>query len=268
MSTMTKHARSSRLLASLALLLIGAVWLGGCRESRSEDPPVHLNPNMDNQAYVEGQEPVEISVDGHVLFEHGGGMRPYPEGTVAADDDALRADDAYYTGKLNGSYVSALPRQLELDEQLVRRGQQRYEIYCVPCHDRTGGGNGLVVQRGMTPPPSYYDDQRLGYEIGKLFEIISIGGDAMPSYASQVPVADRWAIATYVRSLQYSHRKQLGDLPEAEQQRVRRMLSSQRLGQLSGLDIAGQVEAAVSEILPMLPAPPEEQQPAPGGSNQ
>lgn len=141
--------------------------------------------------------------------------RPLEPGTVARGQ--LKADERFYTGKSGGVLVSSLP--VPLTGELLARGQERFNIFCSPCHDRTGSGNGMVVQRGYRQPPSYHIDRLRQAPIGHFFDVITNGFGAMPDYAAQVPPADRWAIAAYIRALQLSQNATLADVPpEARQQ--------------------------------------------------
>lgn len=135
--------------------------------------------------------------------------RPLPEGTVARGQ--LRADERFYTGKSGGEPITALP--VPLTRELLERGQERFNIFCAPCHDRTGGGGGMVVLRGYRRPPSYHIDRLRAAPIGHFFDVITRGFGSMPDYATQVRPADRWAIAAYIRALQLSQRATLADVP-------------------------------------------------------
>ena len=127
------------------LPLILALIIGCYRGSPSEDPPVHLNPNMDDQPKYKAQAKSEF-------FENGATMRMPVPGTVARED--LHAEHAYYQGRnADSSLVARAPVDITLD--LLRRGQERFNIYCAPCHDRTGSGQGIVVKKGFLPPPSF-----------------------------------------------------------------------------------------------------------------
>ncbi len=99
-------------------------------------------------------------------------------------------------------YVDTLPIPLTLE--LLERGQQRFDIFCAVCHDRTGTGEGMIVRKGFSRPPSFHSDRLRAVKLGHLFDVISNGFGAMPSYAAQVPPADRWAIIAYIRALQLS----------------------------------------------------------------
>ena len=137
-------------------------------------------------------------------------MRTPVAGTVARGE--LRADVEYYTGKdEKGNLVKKSPVPLTM--ALLKRGQERYNIYCVPCHGGTGAGNGIVVKRGYLPPPSYHTDLLRGQPDGHFFDVMTNGIRNMASYKSQVPVADRWAIVAYIRALQKSQSAGLEDIP-------------------------------------------------------
>ncbi|HXO18754.1 MAG TPA: cytochrome c, partial [Thermoanaerobaculia bacterium] len=99
-------------------------------------------------------------------------------------------------------------------------GRERYDIYCSPCHDRAGTGRGMIVERGYKQPPSFHIDRLRSAPPGYFFNVISQGFGVMPSYAVQVPIADRWAIIAYIRALQLSQNSRLADLTPAERQRL------------------------------------------------
>lgn len=135
--------------------------------------------------------------------------RPLPEGTVARGH--LRADSVFYKGKEGAAFTATFP--VPVDEALLRRGQQRYNVYCSPCHGRTGAGNGVVVQRGFKQPVSLHIDRLRQAPPGYIFDVISNGFGGMQDYAVQVEVKDRWAIAAYIRALQYSQNAPLSEVP-------------------------------------------------------
>jgi mono/diheme cytochrome c family protein len=142
-------------------------------------------------------------------FPDGRASRSAPTGTVARG--ALRENDALYTGRVDGQFVEAIPFAIAHDD--VRRGQERFNIYCSPCHGRLGDGNGMVVQRGLRQAASYHQDRLRQERIGYFFDVITNGFGAMQGYAEQVPVRDRWLIAAYVRALQYSQYAPVADVP-------------------------------------------------------
>lgn len=190
-----------------AVALVGLV-APGCRGNRSELPPVHLQQNMDFQEKGEAQERSDFFADGRV-------MRQPVEGTVALGQ--LRDDDHFDRGRLpSGDFADALPDSIELDEALLDRGRERYNIYCQPCHGEVGYGDGPVTRRGGGFPvkPANFHLKRLGpAPLGYIFHVASEGYSTMLGYKSQVPTRDRWAIVAWVRTLQVSQRATLDELP-------------------------------------------------------
>ena len=183
------------------ILLIGVMMLSlniltGCtRGSESSKPPIHLNPNMDEQPKYEPQE-------ASLFFEDGSAMRVPVEGTVARNE--LREDVVYYTGK-NKSGKPVKENPVSVSEALLKRGEERFNIYCSPCHSRLGDGKGIVIQKGFTKPPTFHVDSIKTMPDGHYFDVITNGIRNMPSYRQQVPVADRWAIVAYIRKLQQTY---------------------------------------------------------------
>jgi len=191
-----------------ALLLF--LFLNGCiRGVPSDKPPIHVNPNMDTQPKYKFQAESEFFADGAT------NRLPVP-GTIARGAlIATATDSIYYLGKDgSGKFVAKNPRKVTMD--LLSRGQERFGIYCAPCHGAVGDGRGIVVLRdkGMIPPPTYHDDRMRGLPDGHFFDVITNGIRNMPAYRHQIPVADRWAIVSYVRALQRSQHATLQDVPE------------------------------------------------------
>lgn len=144
--------------------------------------------------------------------------RQLVRGTVARGQ--LRTDEAFYNGTQNGKLITALPpammqagSNLVSMREIVERGHERYNIYCMPCHGATGHGDGMIVKRGFSPPPSYHIARLRNAPIGHYYDVITNGYGAMFSYASRVPPRDRWAIAQYIRVLQRSQNARPGDVP-------------------------------------------------------
>jgi len=147
------------------------------------------------------------------FFPDGSSARPLPEGTVPRG--FLREDAVFYRGLgPDGKFVRDLP--VPLTRQLLLRGRERFNIFCSPCHGRTGDGQGMVVQRGFKTPPSYHVDRLRNQPIGYFFDVMTNGFGQMSSYASQVPPEDRWAIAAWVRTLQFSRSAPVGMLSDAD----------------------------------------------------
>jgi len=179
------------------LALVAATLAAGCRQ------------DMQDQPKYKGQR-------GSHFFADGRSDRPLVQGVVArghADDDTLRA-----TGKSDGQLATRFPAPVT--RATLLRGQERFNIYCSPCHDRVGDGNGMIVQRGYRHPPSLHIDRLRDAPVGHFFDVISNGYGAMPDYAAQVPVDDRWAIIAYIRALQLSQHASTGDVPPDELQKL------------------------------------------------
>lgn len=144
------------------------------------------------------------------FFEDGAAARPLPEGTVSRERGAI--DPVYLTGQDEDGTVSDVPVEVSVD--FLRRGQERYNIYCAPCHGYSGEGDGMIVQRGFPQPTSFHQQRLLDAPVGYYFNAITNGFGRMFSYASRVPVEDRWAISAYVKALQLSQNATLDDVPE------------------------------------------------------
>ena len=162
----------------------------------------------DQQKY----EPLEESS----FFADGLSARQPMPGTVARGQ--LHTDAHLYQGKINDELATTLP--LPLTGELLERGQERFDIFCSPCHDRTGQGNGMIVQRGFKQPPSLHQARLQEAPVGYFFDVITNGFGAMYNYASRIPIRDRWAIAAYVRALQLSQNVEFDQLPEEDQRQL------------------------------------------------
>ena len=183
---MKSNRKTSCLLASAFCLLTVA----GCRLDMHNQPKYRpLRPSQ--------------------LFSDGSSARPLIEGTVARG--TLQEDDAFFTGKMSGATIKELPFQIT--EKDLDRGQERFNIYCTPCHDMTGSGRGMVVQRGYRQPPSFHDPRLRAADPGHIFDVISNGFGAMPDYRAQIDPRDRWRIVAYVRALQLTHAGTAADIP-------------------------------------------------------
>lgn len=183
--TLWRRKAPAYLLAAMALFL-----LAGCRA------------DMQNQPY---ERPL-VSSD---FYPDHRSARPIIAGTVARGH--LDADTYFYTGKIGSSDGDYLP--FPATEEVLARGQQRFNIYCSPCHGELGDGNGMIVQRGYKHPPSYHVDRLRKAPIGYFFDVMTNGYGAMPDYSQQVQPADRWAIAAYIRALQLSQHATEADVP-------------------------------------------------------
>lgn len=137
--------------------------------------------------------------------------RPLVAHTVARND--LDEDSAFSTGKVGTNLVSAFP--FKITREVLERGRERYDIYCAPCHGRTGTGDGMIVQRGFPRPPSFHIDRLREAPIGHIFDVVSQGYGIMFSYGDRVKPPDRWAVAAYIRALQLSRNSKTNDLPKS-----------------------------------------------------
>lgn len=154
--------------------------------------------------------------DPSAFFQDGRADRPAVPGTVAHGQ--LRTDELLFTGRVQGELADTFP--FPITPQALDRGHDRYNIYCTPCHDYTGSGQGMVVQRGFPAPPSYHIDRLRQAPVGHFFEVMTKGYGAMPSYAARVSAEDRWKIAAYIRALQLSQHATLNDVPERERRQM------------------------------------------------
>jgi mono/diheme cytochrome c family protein len=150
------------------------------------------------------------------FFSDGRASRPLVPGTIARG--YLRTDTRYYRGRDAGELVSEMP--VKVTRELLVRGQERYNIYCSPCHGRTGDGEGMVVLRGFRHPPSFHQERLYNQPVGHFYDVITNGFGAMASYANRIAVEDRWAIVAYVRAIQLSQNATVDDVPPAERSRL------------------------------------------------
>ena len=157
-------------------------------------------------------QPKYEALEASDFFSDGRSARPIVEGTVARGH--LNEDTLLFQGKLNGKPAEVFPFPITLQD--LDRGQETYNIYCTPCHDRLGNGEGMVVRRGFRRPPSYHIDRLRQAPPGYLFDVITNGFGAMQDYSAQIAVRDRWAIVAYIRALQLSQNARLTDVPESE----------------------------------------------------
>jgi mono/diheme cytochrome c family protein len=182
----------------LVACLFALAPLAGCRQ------------NMHNQAKAKTYGESDFFADGQVA-------RPRPAHTVARGE--LSYDAVFFTGLSEAGELAEAPPMAPTREFLVR-GQDRYNAFCAPCHGRLGDGHGMIVQRGFKQPVSFHDERLRNSPIGYFVNNMTEGFGQMPSYAAQIPPADRWAIAAYVRALQYAQNAQVADLDPAEKQRL------------------------------------------------
>jgi cytochrome c553 len=201
------------LVRALTVVAMGAValLLFGCRLD------MHVQPK-----YLP-YEPTDFFGDGRSE------RQPVP-GTVARGQ--LRLDELMFTGRENGVVVDKFP--FPITKADLDRGRERYNVYCTPCHDYSGTGRGMIVQRGFPQPPSYHIQRLRDAPAGHFYEVITNGFGAMYSYAARVEPADRWRIAAYIRVLQLSRNATVQDVPESERQKLSEQPAEQSQGHSMG----------------------------------
>jgi mono/diheme cytochrome c family protein len=188
-----RRRKSPRGLCGASQLVVGLICiaaLAGCRQDMHDQPKYR---------------PLRASA----FFENTSSARPLVEGTIARG--TLQTDTAFFTGKNGAMLVSELP--FPVTQAVLDRGQERFNIYCTPCHDATGSGNGLVVQRGYPKPQTYHSDRLRQIEAGYFFDVMTNGFGRMPDYRAQITPRDRWNIVAYIRALQLSQHAATSDVP-------------------------------------------------------
>lgn len=217
-----KRPQLPRWMVYLLAIAVVLSWLpfalvARARAVRSGDTKIQIFQDMDNQPRYNPQA-------ASAIFQDARAMRPNVSGTVARGQ--LWDDDHFYRGKVKGEW--ATHNALPISEAFVRRGQERFDIYCAVCHGLTGAGDGPTHQRAVTlgepkwvPPTSLLSEQVRERADGHLFDMITNGIRNMPAYGPQIPAEDRWAIVAYVRALQLSRNAGLEDVPPAERERLR-----------------------------------------------
>ncbi len=186
-----------RKAAVSVMAMLSALTIVGCQQEMGIQP--YYKPLAENP-----------------MFEDRRASRPLEPGTVSRGD--LREDDALYTGKVDGKLVEEFP--MTITQEIIERGGNRFNIYCAPCHSKLGDGNGMIVQRGVSRPPSFMDERLTTAPVGHIYDVITNGYGRMYSYSQQLPVRDRWAIVAYVRALQTAGNGTLDEVPEAELARL------------------------------------------------
>ena len=200
------------LVVAAVAALVPLALAAKARASTSRETRLHIIPDMDFQPKMKADRE-------NVFFDDDRVTRLPPPGTVAMGD--LHADDEFYRGRHGDAYVTAFPKRLRIDDDLLHRGQQRFGIYCAPCHGLAGDGDGMVAKRAealaegtWVPPANLHQDYIRAEPVGKLFDTITHGIRNMPAYGHQIPERDRWAIVAYVRALQLSRAVPIQELTD------------------------------------------------------
>ena len=189
MARQLRHSRFGRLIGASALLLTVAA----CRQDMHDQPKYR-------------------GLRGSDFFANGQSARPLLANTIARGH--LNEDRLLMTGKDGANDTTVFP--FPVTEQVMARGQERFNIYCSPCHGQTGMGDGMVVRRGFRHPPAFSEERLRTAPIGHFYDVITNGLGVMPDYQTQVPVNDRWAIVAYVRALQLSAYAPLDAVPATD----------------------------------------------------
>jgi|HubBroStandDraft_1064217.scaffolds.fasta_scaffold12770_3 mono/diheme cytochrome c family protein len=184
-----KAMRAAVLATATASMLI----LAGCRQDMQDEPKFF--PQRGTTFYADGRS-----------------VRPQVANTVARSQGD--EDSYFYTGLVNGKEGDGLP--IDLTADTMARGQERFNVYCTPCHSRVGNGDGMIVQRGYRPAGDFHTERLRNAPLGHFFAVITNGYGAMPDYAAQVTPQDRWAIAAYIRALQLSQNAKQSDVPAGQ----------------------------------------------------
>ena len=188
-SKFEKTGRAVVLAAATASMLV----LAGCRQDMQDEPKFF--PQRGTTFYTDGRS-----------------VRPQVANTVARNQGS--EGSYFYTGLVNGKEGDGLP--IDLTAETMARGQERYNVYCTPCHSRVGNGDGMIVQRGYRPAGDFHTDRLRNAPLGHFFAVMTNGYGAMPDYAAQVTPQDRWAIAAYIRALQLSQDAKQADVPAGQ----------------------------------------------------
>lgn len=197
-----------------ALVVVVIVGIAGTRGSLSRKPPIEVFPDMDRQLKLRPQQP-------NAFFPNGISSQPPVPGTVRRSSPIQTAtgpvfpfeDAPVNTGRLPGSTNFVELNPMPVTGAFLRRGQERFTIYCAPCHGPQGDGNGITRKLGMAVVANLHDQRIVEMPDGEIFHTISYGKNLMQGYAAQIPVEDRWAIVAYVRVLQRSWLGHPDELP-------------------------------------------------------
>jgi len=168
-------------------------------------------------------EPFEAST----FFTDGRSARTFVTNTIARG--TLREDEHLYQGTIGGQLTDTFP--MPVTAEMLSRGRERFNVFCSPCHGRTGQGNGMVVQRGFRAPPSFHDERLRTAPVGYYVNVETNGFGAMSDYSAQVPPTDRWAIAAYIRALQFSQRATVEDVPANRRDELEQSIAPAAPGQ-------------------------------------
>ncbi|HTI71320.1 MAG TPA: cytochrome c [Candidatus Limnocylindria bacterium] len=186
------------------LAVVLTVGIAGYRGQTSTKPPLEVFPDMKRQAKLRPETTTKFAG-----WSDGQSSRVHPEGSISRE--TAWEDTPYNTGKVGANFVDAIP--VPVTAQMLKRGQERFTIYCQPCHGAQGDGKGITSKFGMAITANLHQDRLIKATDGELFTTISVGKSTMMGYGSVVPVEDRWAIVSYVRTLQLSRLGMKDEVP-------------------------------------------------------
>ncbi len=192
-TTKVPFRATARRTAMLACLSTTALLAAGCRQDMHNQPKFY--PQRGSSFYADGRS-----------------ARPQVENTVARNQ--LHENTYFYTGVVDGKEADGMP--VPVTPELLERGQEKYNVFCTPCHSRVGNGAGMIVQRGYRPAGNFHTDRLRNAPLGHLYSVIANGYGAMPEYGTQLAAEDRWAIVAYVRALQLSQDAKASDIPSGQ----------------------------------------------------
>ena len=179
------------------------------------------------------------------FFADGRSERDLPQGVVARGQ--LREDTYFYTGKVGENVGTVFP--MPVTQEVLDRGEQRFNVYCTPCHSALGDARGMIVLRGFKQPPSFHEERLRNAPVGHFYDVMTAGFGAMPDYSAQIAPADRWAIAAYIRALQLSQHATVTEVPADQRSNL---APAQPASQIGGAEVTlpHQVEAPPARGIP------------------
>jgi mono/diheme cytochrome c family protein len=207
------------LMTCIAFMILAIIFRARSEGVYNDKPRIHFIQNMDNQ-------PKYVSQEANALFKDGRGMRPKVEGSISRSE--MTSDTHFFKGVVEDAWATSYPSQITVDRKLLNRGQERFNIFCSPCHGAGGFGDGVVHHRatrlvetgvnGTTwvAPKNLHESEIVDQPQGQIFNTITNGIRTMGSYGSQIPVADRWAIVAYIEALQFSQNADASVVPNAD----------------------------------------------------
>jgi mono/diheme cytochrome c family protein len=214
----TRHLQTRLALRHAGLVLVCAMALLGCHQDMWNQPRYKAHAK---NTFFADDSAARLPVGETVRYE--GKRRAWVSDVYAASTGAktvpVNTDDRFWKGKVGDAFVA--DNYFNVDAALLERGRERFAVTCMPCHGALGDGAGLIISRGFPLPVTYHIDRLREVEDGYIFDVITNGFGRMYSYAARVAPEDRWAIAAYIRALQYSQNAKMADLTPADEEAIR-----------------------------------------------